>query len=171
MGEPDGVEVRSTQSAVFRNNIVLGSWESGLNAMGGDHLPNSDLQFLNNTYYTPDSNNHARVIGCNGARCVARNNLGVAQPKSTKLACVTGATTESNNWCYTTEATSWCRDPKTGRDACDDPRFISTSYGDPDFMRPAAGTRGVDAGYGTVPVWDDWHGVRRDRIDVGAVER
>jgi hypothetical protein len=169
--EPEGIEVRSTQSAVFRNNIILGAWQSGINAAGGDNLPNSDLQFFNNTFYNADVNTNARVVGCNGDNCVARNNLAVAKPTSTGIACVTGATAESNNWCFTTQANSWCRDPQTGSSTCYDPSFMSTTYGNADFMRPGAGTRGIDAAYQTVPVWSDSYNVLRAIVDVGAVER
>jgi hypothetical protein len=48
---------------------------------------------------------------------------------------------------------------------------MSTSPTSPDFARPGAGARGIDAGDPNVPVWDDYQDRTRLVIDVGAVER
>jgi hypothetical protein len=173
----DAVQAQDVQYAVFRNNILAGASQAGIRGSGDS----TDLTFLNNTYYCTSTEDGARVVGCSGPNCVARNNLGRAQPNGTGAICVSGSGTFSNNWCYTTNNTGWCQDPvtgKTGSSSCYNPNFVSTSCGtvvdgkcsNPDFFRPAASTRGIGAGYDPVAVWDDYDNVDRIVIDVGAVE-
>ena len=75
---------------------------------------------------------------------------------------------EGENWCYTNGE---FLDPVTGGNNCYNPSFVSQTYGSADFMRPGAGTRGIDAGDPNVPVWNDYDYAQRATIDVGAVER
>lgn len=169
-GVPNVMRVRSTQNAVFRNNILHGHGsQTGIKAEGGQIQSNANLVLVNNTYYDIPSH-EAHVVTCDGANCVAKNNLAIASPTSTSP-CVTGSGDISNNWCYTTTAQSWCLDPVTGGSSCHDPRVESTTHGNSNFMRPAAGTRGVDAGSNSVPVWNDYGGGDRTMVDVGAIER
>ena len=163
------VEIKGkTSNILIRNSVAVGSTNvgAGFEAEGST----SDLWVINNTIYNNGSADTFVGVGCNGSGCVARNNLVYAQPKSAGPSCVSGGT-QSNNWCFTTNATGWCKDPQTGASSCSNPTFVSTTYGNPDFMRPGVGARGVDQAYQNVPVWNDYQDAARTMIDVGAVER
>ena len=167
---PNVMRVRGTQNAIFRNNILQGhSSQTGIKAEGGQIQSNANLMLVNNTYYDPVPSDESAVCTCDGANCVAKNNLGVASPKFNTTSCVPGGGTISNNWCYTTSAKRWCRDPSGRGSTCQDPRLISTRYGDPNFMRPRALSGRFDLGDQAVPVWNDFFDAPRSRVDVGAV--
>ena len=163
------VEIKgSTSNILVRNSVALGGANvgAGFKAEGST----SNLWMINNTVYNSAATDSFVGIECNGSGCMARNNLVYAQPRSTGPSCVSGGT-QSNNWCFTTNATGWCKDPQTGGSTCYNPTFGSTSYGNQDFLRPGPGTRGIDQGYQSVPVWNDCQDADRTMIDVGALER
>ena len=167
---PNVMRVRSTQNAIFRNNILQGhKSQTGIKAEGGQIQSNANLMLVNNTYYDPIPSNRSAVCTCDGANCVAKNNLGIASPKFNSTSCVPGGGAISNNWCYTTSTKKWCLDPSGGGSTCHDPKVVSTKYGDPNFMRPGPRTGRFDVGDQTVPVWNDFFDAPRSRIDVGAV--
>ena len=151
-----------SQDIVVRNNIVYGGGgQFNYRAVSLAASPDN-VWFINNTSVGVSGD----AIRCAGTNCVMRNNL--AYGNAQYSACFTGAATMSRNWCNTTTK---CIDPVTGGSSCYNPNFVSTTYGNPDFMRPAAGTRGIDAGYPTVPVWNDFENALRTTIDVGALEQ
>ena len=166
-GYINAMEIKGTANNILvRNSVATDGTGAGFKAESSG----SGVWFINNTvYYNMASDDYAGVT-CSGTRCVARNNLVFAQPNSGAVPCVRSGT-QSNNWCFTTNATSWCRDPQTGGSGCYNPSFVSTSRGNLDFLRPNAGTRGVDQAYQSVPIWNDYHNASRSTIDVGAVER
>ena len=152
---------------VVRNNIVFGGggqMDYGVTS-GGAGAP-SGIWLLNNTSVDNDTTG-IRMNNC--STCKAKNNL-VYSTNSVWGDCITqtNGVDVSNNWCFTNDE---CLDPVDGDGDCYDPRFMSMGYGHPDFARPAPGTRGIDQGDRSVPVWGDYHGARRPAIDVGAVEQ
>jgi hypothetical protein len=146
---------------IVRNNIVYGGGgQFDYRAVSLAVSPDN-IQFINNTAHAPRDDG----FRCAGSGCVMRNNL-VYSPSSVS-ACYTGTATSSNNWCRTSNI---CLDPVTGGSTCYDPNFESTNPTSPDFLRPGAGARGIDAADPNVPVWDDYDNADRTTIDVGAVE-
>jgi hypothetical protein len=147
---------------IVRNNIVYGGGgQFNYRAVNLATSPDN-VWFVNNTSIGVNGDG----IRCAGTNCVMRNNL--VYGKEQYSTCFTGSASMNNNWCNTTTR---CIDPVTGGSSCYNPNFVSTRYGNADFMRPAASTRGVDAGYQTVPVWNDYDNAPRAIIDVGAVEQ
>lgn len=168
-GYINAMEIKGTANNILiRNSVALGSTNvgAGFEAEGST----SNLWMINNTVYNNAATDTFVGINCNGSGCVARNNLVYGQPKSGSSSCVSGGT-QSNNWCFATNATGWCKDPQTGANSCSNPSFVSTTYGNPDFLRPGPGTRGVDKADQGVPVWNDYQDAARTMIDVGAIER
>jgi hypothetical protein len=158
----------------LRNNVIMRSRDDSIVGEGCTYS-NDDILVVNNTTYQPNNEDNQSIVEGSGTNWVARNNLGYGNPNSAgSYKCVRSVSTASNNWCYSTN-TAWCRDPVDGSEGsagdCFNPSFVSTTYGNPDFMRPGTGTRGIDTGYQTVPVWNDYHNAARSTIDVGAVER
>jgi hypothetical protein len=77
----------------------------------------------------------------------------------------------SNNYCYSSIETDICILPDDEA-TCTDPVFLNESDRfDNDFLRPTAGTPGIDAGDQTVLIWEDYWQAPRTTIDVGGVER
>jgi len=154
---------------IVRNNVVYNNGgQFQFRAINGAAGPSQDIWFVNNTALP---GNGADGFRCgNTAGCVLRNNL--VYRSGSISACLTTGGTRSNNWCY---SNNHCIDPTDGGTAapgdCFDPNFMSTTRGNADFLRPAAGTRGTDAGYPTAPVWNDYDNAPRTTIDVGALER
>ena len=147
---------------IVRNNIVYGGGgQFDYRAVSLAVSPDN-IQFINNTAHA----SRATTASMCRHRCVMRNNL--VYPRKQYSACFTGTATSSKNWCRTSNK---CLDPVTGGSTCYNPNFVSTTYGNPDFMRPAAGARGIDAANPTVPVWNDFENALRTTIDVGAVEQ
>jgi len=150
---------------IVRNNVVYnGGGQFQFRAVNGAAGPTRDVWFINNTAL-PGSGADGFRCG-NTDRCVLRNNL--VYRSGSINSCLTTGGTRSNNWCY---SNNHCIDPADGGSDCFTPSFMSMSYGHPDFVRPASGARGIDAGYQTVPVWNDYDDAPRTTVDVGAVER
>ena len=153
------------QDMIVRNNVVYpDGGQFDYTAKSGDGVTTQNIWFVNNTSVGNDTNG----FRCgNTAGCVLRNNL-VYSMSSPWGDCLSGGGTRAKNWCYTNDE---CLDPVTGGNNCYNPSFVSQTYGSADFMRPGAGTRGIDAGDPNVPVWNDYDYAQRATIDVGAVER
>jgi hypothetical protein len=146
--------------AIARNNVIYNG--GGL----GDYVAEGpNVWFINNTSVGNDTSG----VLCNGQPgCVRKNNL-VYSASAPWGNCYDGSLNAADrNWCYTNDQ---CIDPATGSTSCYNPSFSSQTYGNADFMRPGAGTRGIDAGNLNVPVWNDYGNAPRATIDVGAVER
>ena len=149
---------------IVRNNVVYNDGgQFQFRAIDGA-VSSRNIWFINNTALPGPEADGFRCGDTAG--CVLRNNLVYRSGSINK--CLTTGGTRSKNWCF---SGSDCIDPVDVGTGCFDPRFVSITYGHVDFLRPAPGTRGVDVGYPTVPVWNDYHGARRSTIDVGAVER
>jgi hypothetical protein len=131
---------------------------------------------VNNTsYYTGAA---GPGVSCNIiGTCVMKNNL--SSSTGTLDSCMSGASGGGNkNWCYSSNI---CLDPVDDGTSepgdCFDPNFVSTTIGNPSFLRPATGTRGLNIGYQVAPVdgmiFDDYFGAPRNdgNLDIGAVER
>jgi hypothetical protein len=151
---------------IVRNNVVYNNGgQFQFRAVNGA-VTSHDIWFVNNTALPGPDADGFRCGNTTG--CVLRNNL--VYRSGSINACLTGGT-QSNNWCY---SNNHCIDPVdggTGAGDCFNPSFVSMTYGDADFVRPGAGTRGIDTGYLSAPVWNDFHDVPRTNPDVGAVER
>jgi len=152
---------------VVRNNIVFGGGgQMDYAVTSGAAGASSGIWLLNNTSVDNDTNG-IRMNNC--STCKAKNNL-VYSTNSVWGDCITqtNGVDVSHNWCFTNDE---CLDPVDGDGDCYDPRFMSMTRGDFDFVRPAPGTRGIDQGDGNVPVWNDFDSLERKSVDIGAVER
>jgi hypothetical protein len=171
-GIPWPMRFAATHHVVARNNVTInGSDCASTESSAG--MNSDDVWFINNTCLgTVDDKG---FYNCSGTGCVARNNLMYSTGYITGASCASGGT-DSNNWCYSTNV---CRDPVDEGSDCHNPSLGSTSCGTvvngkcttPGYVEPAPASRGVNAGYDTVPVYDDYNETRRNDIDVGAVER
>jgi len=150
------------QDMVVRNNVVYNNSSYHYRAATHPLATTRNIHFYNNTAF---SNKGGTGVVCEATNCVSKNNLFYSTTSVSD--CHTGGT-RANNWC---RAANQCVDPVDGDSDCHDPSFVSTNPSSPDFVRPGVGTRGIDAGSQTVPVWDDYDNVDRSMIDVGAVER
>jgi hypothetical protein len=149
---------------VVRNNVTYNNSSWHFKAESQSPIVTQNIWFLNNTGFNPSKTGGIGVV-CGGSGCVSKNNLFYSTQRVTS--CFEGGT-RANNWCMTDNV---CLDPVTGNSGCYDPNFESTNPVSPDFVRPGAGTRGIDAGDPTVPVWNDYDNADRATVDVGAVER
>ena len=153
---------------IVRNNVVYNNGgQFQFRAVDGA-AGTRDIWFVNNTALPGPGADGFRCG--NTAGCVLRNNLVY---RSGSLGnCLNAGGTRSNNWCFSSDD---CIDPLDAGSSvpsdCFNPNFISMSYGHADFLRPSSGTRGIDVGYPTMPVWNDYDNADRATIDVGAVER
>jgi hypothetical protein len=154
-----GMPIDANNSLLRSNIIYNGGGIYDFQAQG----PN--IWFINNA----SVGNDTIGIACNGqSGCVRKNNL-VYSTSAPWGNCYDGSLNAADkNWCYTDDE---CVDPVTGGSGCYNPSFQSQTYGNADFMRPGGGTRGIDAGDQSVPVWYDFNSDPRGTIDVGAVEQ
>jgi hypothetical protein len=159
------------RDSVFRNNIFVDvGHAAGGQAIDvhGNGVTPSNMLFVNNTCMFLESGASRRCLQCSSG-CEARNNLQYNAPGIPLDGSNPFVPNTSDNWAYTNGTCSL--DPG-GAGSCD-PQFLSVDYDSPDVGRPAASTKGIDNGYNTVPVWEDFHNADRDdgNIDIGAVER
>ena len=172
--DKDGVGLKLTgHDMIARNNIAYNIGGTSFKAQVISPITNQNIWFINNTALTTKSGNDGFV--CNGTGCVLKNNLAYSTG-SFDNGCFMGGGTQANNWC---RSNGKCVDPVTGGSACYEPSFASTTCGttlngkctNAGFATPGAGSRGINAGSQTVPVWDDYYEAARSTIDVGAVGR
>ena len=158
---------------IVRNNVAYNVRGTSFKADVSSPITAQNIWFINNTVFTTRASNEG--FWCAGTGCVLTNNL-VYSTKNFDRGCFANGGTLLNNWC---RSSNGCLDPVTGGSACYEPSFVSTNCGTMvngsctnfGFATPGAGTRGINAGSQTVPVWDDYLGKARTTIDVGAVER
>jgi hypothetical protein len=149
---------------IVRNNVTYNCLSWHYHVGNDSPITSQNVWFVNNTAFTNKAG--ARGVECSGGSGhVNKNNLFYSTQSAT--GCFSGGT-QSNNWCMTPNV---CVDPVTGGSGCHNPTLMSTSPTSPDFARPGAGARGIDAGDPNVPVWDDFDNVDRTTMDVGAVTR
>jgi hypothetical protein len=148
---------------IVRNNVTYNSSSWHYHAGGDSPISAQNIWFVNNTAFT--NKTQAQGVVCGGTGCVNKNNLFYSTQSA--VGCFSGGT-QAKNWCMTPNI---CVDPVTGGSGCYNPTLVSTSPTSPDFARPGAGARGIDAGDPNVPVWDDFDNVDRTTMDVGAVTR
>jgi hypothetical protein len=148
---------------IVRNNVAYNCSSWHYHAGGDSPISAQNIWFVNNTAFT--NKTQAEGVVCQGTGCVNKNNLFYSTQNA--VGCFSGGT-QARNWCATPNV---CLDPVTGGSGCYSPSFLSTNPNSSDFVRPAAGARGIDAGDPNVPVWDDFGNRVRAVVDVGAVER
>ena len=160
----------SMRNSVIRNNVVRDTQNGGsgyaieVSTQWGES--SSNVQIVNNTIIQSVANKAGITV--KGTNLEVRNNI--VYSSADLFDCNSGGT-QSNNWCYESSGTNDCEDPVDGSNDCYNPNFVSTNPASADFVRPGAGTRGIDAGIQTVAVWNDYDNAPRSMIDVGAVER
>jgi PKD repeat protein len=161
---------------MIRNNL---GWQSRRGLSAGSHPlvgDSQNIEFINNTCFdTQHSSSSIYCTRCGGSTidCVTKNNLAQLDSSSAGNCFSTGGTGSvmSNNYCYSTVLSGICILPDDEA-TCTDPNWVNdTDMGHADFLRPAAGTPGIDAGDQTVPIWEDYWNAPRTTIDVGGVER
>ena len=159
---------------IVRNNVSYNVGGTAFKAESISPITTQNIWFINNTAFTTKVGNDG-VVCSNTAGCVIKNNL-VYSTQRLDNGCFPGGGTQLNNWC---RSSNGCIDPVTGGSTCYEPSFVSTTCGtvvngkctNAGFATPGAGTRGINAGAQSVPVWDDYDNVDRSTIDVGAVAR